>query len=239
MGPTQYGIPAVTMWFVAVESYISTLHKLVSMAYKPNNSVKQVQKILEKVAEIDRYVSKGQCKSSALRNRIQEFATFRNTLLHDLTYVKKPDYIHTFFAKNAEKMNQVDLFQGIIIALDTFTYYRHVIPDIDLMPNVFINAQFDKVDRLAQEILFPAFIEILEKRDCSTDLAFSLSPEQLGYQLSIGAKFCISHQGPTYPKDCQEQPFIVKRLLKSAEIACPIDPQLFKVPDYSRRADRE
>ena len=234
IGPTQYGIPAIAMWFVAVESYISTLYKLVCEVGKASG-IKQTQKIMEKVSEIDRYISNGIIASSALRNRLQEFVTFRNTLLHDLTYVKQPTYVHTAFAKNAEKMNQVDLFQGIMIAIDTFGYYRHVIADMDLMPNVYINAQFEQVDKLSEEILFPAFAEILEKRGVRTDLRVSLSNETLGYDINIGARMFISYDGPVYPKDCEERPFIIHRYFQVAEQARPIDPGVFKVPNYTRK----
>ncbi len=235
IGPTPYGIPSFSMWFVAVESYISTLYKLVFEAGKLTGSVEQTQMIMEKVSEIDRHISKGLVKSSNLRKRLQEFVTFRNTLLHDLTYVKQPKYSHTSFAKNAEKMNQVDLFQGILIALDTFTYYRSSITGVDLMPSVFINAQYDKVDKLAVEILFPAFEKILKERELRTDLCLTLSSEYLGHTIDVGANMYIAHTGPLYSKDCDENPFIIHKLLQAAELARPIDPDKFKVPNYKSR----
>jgi hypothetical protein len=164
IGPTQYGIPAVNMWFLSVESLISTLYKIVlgdSESTKSRGAVRQTQKLLEKAEQIDSYISGGNATLSQMRLKLTEFATFRNTLLHDLTYVKRPTYSHTIFAVRAEKMNQVDLMEAVIVAINTFRYYRGAIHNIDLLPKIFINAQFDAIDLLAEEVLFPAFSEIL------------------------------------------------------------------------------
>jgi hypothetical protein len=40
IGPTQYGIPAVNMWFLSVESMISTLYKIVKIVLDDSESTK-------------------------------------------------------------------------------------------------------------------------------------------------------------------------------------------------------
>ncbi|MDH4088703.1 MAG: hypothetical protein OEV04_16895 [Nitrospira sp.] len=239
IGPTQYGIPAVNMWFLSVESLISTLYKIVlddSESTKSRGAVRKTQKLLEKAEQIDSYISGGKATPSQMRLKLTEFATFRNTLFHDLTYVKRPTYSHTVFAVKAEKMNQVDLMQAIIVAVNTFRYYRGAIHDIDLLPKVFINAQFDAVDLLSEEVLFPAFSEILGSRQMATDLKLEFSTESLGFELDIEARILIRHDGPTFPEHNPTNPAIVHRLLTDASTRRPVDPTIFKVPDYTANA---
>lgn len=236
IGPTQYGIPAVNMWFLSVESVISTLYKIVLDDSKSLGTVKPTQKLLEKVEQIDSYISGGKATPSKMRLKLAEFATFRNTLFHDLTYVKRPTYSHTVFAVRAEKMNQVDLMEAIIVAVNTFRYYRGAIHNIDLLPKVFINAQFDAIDVLTEEVLFPAFSEILASRQMATDLKLEFSTESLDFELDIGATMLIRHDGPTFPEQKPTNPTIVHRLLADACSRRPIDPTVFKVPDYTAKA---
>lgn len=236
IGPTQYGIPAVNMWFLAVESLISTLYKIVFEHSQSKVPLKQTQKILEKAAEIDSYISGGKASKSRVRNQLAEFATFRNMLFHDLTYVKRPSYSHTVFAARAEKMNQVDLMQAVIVAVNTFRYYRATICGIDLMPKIFINAQFEAADILTNEVLFPAFLEILADREMTTDLKLQFANEVLGFELDIGAGMLIRHDGPAFPAHKPTNPAVVHRFLTDAQTSRPIDPAIFRVPDYSANA---
>jgi hypothetical protein len=78
IGPTQYGIPAVNIWFLSVESVISTLYKIVFEDSQSKAHLKQTQKILNNVAEIDSYISGGKAIASRMRNQLAEFAAFRN-----------------------------------------------------------------------------------------------------------------------------------------------------------------
>ena len=104
------------------------------------------------------------------------------------------------------------------------------------MPKVFINAQFDAVDILAEEVLFPAFSEILASRKMATDLKLEFSTESLGFELDIEARMLIRHDGPTFPEHNPTNPAIVHRLLADACTRRPIDPTIFKVPDYTSKA---
>jgi len=236
IGPTQYGIPTVNMWFLAVESVISTLYKIVFEDSQSKTPLKQTQKILDKVGDIDSYISVGKAVASRMRNQLTEFATFRNTLFHDLTHVKRPSYSHTVFAVRAEKMNQVDLMQAVIVAVNTFGYYRAAICSIDLMPKIFINAQFEAVDILAKEVLFPAFSEILVDRKMTTDLKLEFANEVLGFELDIGARMLVCYEGPTFPAQKPTKPAVVHRFLNNAQSSRPIDQSIFKVPDYTANA---
>lgn len=236
IGPTSYGIPAVNMWFLAVESLVSTLYKIVFEDSKSTTPLGRTNKILEKMSKIDSYISQGRAGPSGVRNQLAEFVAFRNMLFHDLTYVKRPSYFHTFFAVRAEKMNQVDLMQAVLVAINTFGYYRAAIRDLDLMPKIFINAQFEAVDILAKEILFPAFTEILADRKMTTALALELSSEALGFELDIGARMLVRNDGPAFPAQKSTNPPVVHRLLAEAAARRPIDTAIFKLPDYTAKA---
>ncbi|MGH9878256.1 MAG: hypothetical protein ACRD5H_11510 [Nitrososphaerales archaeon] len=201
VGGNEYCIPAISLWFQATESYISTLYKIALEDSNAKNGppVKHTEKMIEKFDEIARYFSKGSSTAPPLRNKLQEFATFRNILFHDLTMVKSPQYSHTLFAQEAEKLNEVDLFQSVVISVETFSYYRYIFKGIDLMPQIFINYQFDDLDRLANEILFPAFGELLAKKGVGTDLTLQISTDKFARESDVPITPVISYMGPTYP----------------------------------------
>lgn len=173
--------------------------------------------------------------SPSLRNQLQEFATFRNGIFHDLTLSRNTKYSHTLFTSQAEKLNEVDLFQSVQVALQVFTYYRYLFEETDFMPQIYINAQFEDLDKLANEILYPAFKEILELKGVSTALDLSvgtLPSYSRNYPIQI--RSIISHQGPLYPKVGSTSRVIAKKYLDKAVSARPIDPQKFRVPNYTR-----
>jgi hypothetical protein len=236
IGGNECCVPAISLWFQSTESYISTLYKIAQEESTAKvRTIKETRKILEKFDELNSYLSTGTSQAPQLRNRIQEFATFRNILFHDLTMVKTPQYSHTLFSRNADKLNEVDLFQSLLIAIDTFSYYRHALKGVDLMPQIYINNQFGGLDILAKEILFPSFGDILMKKGLSTKLQLAISLEIFSHEFDVTITPIISYQGPAYPIKCEVDPKITREYLKKAEEARPISSTHFKVPNYMRK----
>ncbi|ULA66885.1 MAG: hypothetical protein LZF62_170002 [Nitrospira sp.] len=234
IGGNQYCIPSISLWFQGTESYLSTLYKLATEDSRiTGRSIREKIRVVDKFDAINSYF--GTNSPLSLRSRLQEFATFRNCIFHDLTVSRIPQYAHTLFSPHAEKLNEIDLFEAIVISLEVFTNYRYTINNLNLMPQIYINARFDDLDKLASEILFPAFKEILNEKGLTTTL--TLSPQAFltdarNYELQMMAG--ISHIGPVYPNKPTGSTEITKRYVESAVAARPVGPTQFHVPNYTR-----
>lgn len=235
IGANDYCIPGVGLWFQATESYLSTIYKLaVAESTKIGRNIRPVKRLMEKFDEINQYFSTP--VSQPLRNQLQEFITFRNIIFHDLTLTKNTLYSHTLFSPRAEKLNEVDLLQSVKVAVHVFSHYRHLFRDVDLMPQIYINAQYEDLDILANEILYPVFKDILALKGVST--ALDLSPNSAhynSYNYNIQLTPIISYEGPSYPnKGVTSSPTVVEKYVTKASNSRPIDPTKFKVPNYTR-----
>ncbi|MGE0274689.1 MAG: hypothetical protein AB7G68_19170 [Nitrospiraceae bacterium] len=235
IGGNGYCLPGIGLWFQATESYLSTIYKLaVAESNNSRRSISAVKKLMEKLDQINQYFSIS--VSPTLRNQLQEFITFRNGIFHDLTLVRNTRYSHTLFSPKPEKLNEIDLFQSAAVAVRMFTYYRYLFKDVDLMPQIFINNQFDDLDRLANEILYPALKEILKLKGLGTALDLTTSSihcDPRDYDVRV--KAIISYSGPSYPNcGATSSPSVVQKYYKEASNSRPMDPENFGIPNYTR-----
>jgi hypothetical protein len=242
VGPGPFVVPGVVFWFMATESYVSTIYKTcaeIAKVMSPKQSpaghrLKKTGKIVEKLAAVKEWVV-GDCPPGPPQSRLQEFATFRNALFHDLTDTSpKTQYVHTQFAPRSEKCNQVDLFEALRVSLEIFAYFRFLFATADLMPSVLIGLAFEKIDVLAEEVLEPAFAEILAAKGFA-----NLSPHQdrviCPAELRIPLQFLIRTEGPMAPKSASsDPPLVVDKRLEQAVSDRPVDDDKFQIPNYSR-----
>lgn len=237
IGCNTYCIPAVGLWFLSTEAYISTIYKILQAHEKSTGAqaTLKTEKIVEKYSQIASYCSGKKITKPKFKNELQEFATFRNTLFHDLTLVKKPTYSHTLFSQRAEKLNEVDLIQSAIIAMNIFFYLKDLIDGIDLMPNIFISNQYEKADVLYDEVILKSFEELLSSKGLSSELSLRLTRKSLEHTVTINPMDClISYEGPSYPNPSQTKFTVVEKYFTKSREARPMDPDLFKVPNYSK-----
>jgi len=243
IGSGPFVVPAIAFWFLATESYLSTIYKAASeieaatKAQMPTHGeLRQTGKVVEKLVAIDEWVTED-TRPPAPRNRLQDFATFRNALFHDLTSFDKPrtQYAHTCFAPRAEKCNQADLFEAMRVSLEVFEFFRHLFAAADLMPSIQLGPVVEKVDTLAAEVLEPAFAEILAAKELTVQPAATERPK-CAAELRIPLQVMIRHEGPMAATRPSGQPGLaVDRRQDGAVQARPIDDKLFQPPDYSRQ----
>lgn len=159
VGPGPFVLPAVAFWFMATESYISTLYKACDAIdaglgdtheAPAGERLRKTRHLAEKAIAVKIWVA-ADCDPEPPNSRLLEFATFRNALFHDLTgFAPRTEYRHTRFALRAEKCNQIDLIEGIRISLEVFAYFRSTFAGADLMPSIQIGPGFEKVDSLVR-----------------------------------------------------------------------------------------
>jgi hypothetical protein len=241
VGPGPFVVPAIAFWFMATESYISTIYKaceeidqvLAAQAHSPaGHRLKKTRKIVEKAGAVKKWIA-DDCLPNPPQRRLQDFATFRNALFHDLTtHAPRTQYAHTRFSPRAEKCNQADLFEALRVSLDVFDYFRFLFRDADLMPSIPIGTAFEKLDKLADEVLEPAFADILAAKNLTSGTA-SQSRASCPAELRIPLQFLIRTEGPTAPAQ-NDQAFAVDRRQERALQARPVNDEMFEVPNYFR-----
>lgn len=173
--------------------------------------------------------------SNLSQARLQEFSTFRNALFHDLTTGSpRTRYAHTRFAPRAEKCNQADLFEAMRISLEVFTYFRFLFMSADLMPSIPIGTAFEKVDKLAGEVLEPAFADILASKGLTSGSAIA-SQGSCPAELRVPLQFMIRTEGAMAPTSTsRERSLAVDQYQEAAVQARPVNGDKFNVPNYFR-----
>jgi hypothetical protein len=243
VGGNPYVVPALGLWFLATESYLSTIYKVAEADHalalqgpssSPSPKPKTTQKLFEKYTAIEDYFGVVPPRPKKPRAALGEFATLRNTLFHDLTGVKKPSFSHTIFPSNVENVNEVDLMQAAMVSIDVFTYFRYLFPKTDLMPSVQVGFAFDKIDRLASEALFPAFHEIVGAKGLATNLGTKLATNTIAVQAPLPLQILMKTEGPHAPVSTVGSARVAGRLLGAATDARPVADDEFQVPNYVR-----
>jgi hypothetical protein len=242
IGCNPYVIPAIGLWFLATESFVSTLYKIARRDAELDQArvsriVSRLQplklaKFGDKLAAINEHFSHGRAVDRDLALRLGEFAAMRNALFHDLTTVKKPEFHRTRFTSHVENVNEAHLMQAAVLTIDAFGYFRHLFSTVDLMPSIQIGIAVDKLDVLAREILFPTFRDILTAKGLESDIELNpkavVSPAKATRFLGIAVKF----DGPMSPKKTADTPRISVRYVERAIASRPVDDDKFQVHTY-------
>lgn len=171
---------AISFWFLALESYLNCLLKLVCLkknidfsGYKNQNLVQRLVSLLDLLN-----INKREFNKKDILGKLNEFCLFRNELFHDRFYAKKIQFKKTMFSEIPILSNQVDTVQSILIFLEIALALRYIISGIDLMPNAIIKnssyALWEKFDVCYDGILKPALEAGLEKHKISTQLPINL-----------------------------------------------------------------
>ena len=141
IGGNQYSIPALGLWYLAAESFVSMHYKIAQLdleyatqavsLQKPPRRLVDTNKIVEKLVAVEAFYGGTGEGMDALRKQFAEFTTLRNMIFHDLTTSRQPEFAHTIFPTRVENVNEVDLLQAAIITVNVFGYFRHVFPGAD------------------------------------------------------------------------------------------------------------
>lgn len=176
---------AVGLWFMSIESYINSILRISCLAKSLSfDDIKKKDldpriKTLFDTLEINRTPF-----YSGVLQKLEEFKRYRNELFHDRTNDTPLVFHKTAFGGNPFLANQVDLMQAAVIAVQIFRSFRHVIPQLDLMPQVMITKEdsffYEKIDNLFDAVLAPYFLRSLSKHSLTSDLDLSAEAPNLG-----------------------------------------------------------
>lgn len=172
----QHSIEACNFWFLAIESYINTILKV--LCFDKNSDFNQyVTKSLSKrISSINQFL--GIQHSEFCKNfqqaRLNEFEEYRNEIFHDRNLGKKKKFNKTSFSETPNIPSFASEIQALLISLDLFEYYRYSLPEIDLMPSIVVAIDntfvFEKLDVLYNKILKPTFESSLTKHGIQTKI---------------------------------------------------------------------
>lgn len=174
---------AVGLWFISIEAYVNSILRIACLVKKASFDELKTKdfgpriKALFDILEIDRtpYYERA-------FQKLEEFKRYRNELFHDRTNDKPIEFHKTIFNGNPMYANQADVMQASAIALETYQSFRHVIPGVDLMPQIMVTKEesffYAKLDHLYHEVLRPHFLSALAKHSLtsSVDLDITAAP---------------------------------------------------------------
>ena len=171
---------AISFWFLALESYLNCLLKIVCLKkdikfslYKNQDLGKRLGSLIDLLE-----INKKAFNQSDIIGKLNEFCLFRNELFHDRYFAESVKFYKTMFSQIPVLSNQVDTFQAILIYLEVTSALRYAISGIDSMPDAIIKndayALWEKLDVCYDGILKPVLLAGLKKHNISTQLSVEL-----------------------------------------------------------------
>ncbi len=171
---------AISFWFLALESYLNCLFKLVCLkknlefkVYKSQDLGKRLSSLVD-LLELDKKVF----NENGIIGKLNEFCLFRNELFHDRHFADEVGFKKTLFSSIPVLSNQVDTFQALLIYIEITSLLRYAIPGIDFMPDAVIKndsyALWEKIDICYERVLKPSLLAGLKKHNITTHLELNL-----------------------------------------------------------------
>lgn len=175
----------VGLWFMAIESYINSILRISCLIKGMSfDDIKKKEldariKILFAILDVDKIPF-----YSGTFQKLEEFKRYRNELFHDRTNDTPLAFHKTSFSGNPFFANQVDVMQAAVVAMQVFNSFRHVVPRIDLMPQVMVTKEdsffYEKVDALFSQVLCPYFQKCLSKHTLTSSVDLHINVTRLG-----------------------------------------------------------
>lgn len=242
---TDYSINAIGFWFFAIESFVNTIWKVISVI-DSRADFKSIRKweLSKRISELLEFldVDREAFYKGGSYARLNEFIQFRNDIFHDRQHGVLIDYKKTIFSKVPPLVNQVDAMQSMIIAIEVFSYLRYVFSGLDIMPQVIYfpnnTKAFNKVDLMYDLIVKPSFMEILKKHQLESDLDLSYSKEVFArtkyFDIYDIAFLIKAEKGIDFRFSSEQSEILLNHNKKLAESdRVPFDQ--FRLPSYGKR----
>ena len=93
----------------------------------------------------------------------------------------------------------------------------------------------ENLDVLVEEVLFPAFQEILREKGMTTSLKLEVDGATSRASARYPLVMAVFHNGPMAPRPVPAAPRIAQRFMEEAIAARPVDPDKFTIPSYERK----
>lgn len=244
LGGSPNVIPAIGTWFLATESYLSTLFESTALLARAGYDaphllprIEAARRIGDKFLVIEDTHATPASKDAHIHRRLDEFAAVRNMIFHARNPAPSHRFHHTSFASRIDQLNESDVVQAAIIAVEVFDYFRYIFKTADMMASLYVGLAVEKADVLLEEVILPAYSTILDALGMRSDLASSWTRHSVEPRAVIPIQFLIKAIPETHdqsPKQAPSQPLIVREVFDKAVAARPVDEDKFHVPSYMR-----
>lgn len=173
-------LPAISMWFLAVDSFFNSLLKITCLKVGINYLGVMVIPLSAKYQLLVQHLSveADSTLQLILYKKIKDLETFNAYTPHDVFEEEKPKYLVAQFSTSSMLVNQADNILALIIAYEVFEAFRFVITGLDLMPSISLMTKekklvFEKFGVLVHKVILPAFKDILMKHKLTTKIDLS------------------------------------------------------------------
>lgn len=238
----------VAYLFLSVESYIMDILKIISIDLgekfkdlKKGSLSVRYMRIIHRLGyknndDISRELNKQIIK------KLDVFSDIRHSIFHNNQLSENIKCNSTFFSKKIHELNQIDVIQSIIIAIDIFNIFRFSINNLDIMPLIAIESNhgdifWEKFDIMYNDIIKPCFMSVLKKHGLSTDLNLKVSGFNLPESKKIKQQWkVIIKAKPDIRFDFDKHPTtIVADMMNNQKKKYEEIPEQFALPDYTNR----
>ncbi|AGK96693.1 hypothetical protein [Clostridium pasteurianum] len=236
---------AIAQWFIAIESYISSILKIACIKKTEYDfnvlKKKQLKERISKLIELLGFDKDEIYKNNININKLNEFCCFRNELFHDRYNNNEQIYKHTKFSNNVYMLNQVDVIQALIISLEILNLFRFCFVNLDLMPSIVISLGdtfiYEKLDVLYKKLILPCWLDVLDKHKLTSDIETTLKVTYLpitnAFDSSDISLIIKANSEINYGFELNRTSICKNRFERLKE-KYHIDEGSFQIPNYSR-----
>lgn len=171
-------VSAITMWYLSLNSFIDSLLKVFLLRSGIMIESNSLPSLADRYLFIINILSHEVLDSEKnILEKLSDISLFYQNLHLDLKDESKLVFKTANFSSNPFFINQIDVFQCMMIALEVFERLRFVIKGIDMMPNITVQTAsgkvvFEKLSVLHKNAMVPIFTDILSKHKLETKLKY-------------------------------------------------------------------
>ena len=174
--------------FASLEIFFSTLHKICFFFYKEptipsdERGMKKIfnKDFLLKINDIFDYaqINSQDYKSAEYYKKLKEFQDVRNYIVHGNIGKIKTKF--STFTDVPLTINYNDIVEAMYLIINTMDYFRYIIPNADLMPDVRVIIKqgndhtifWKKLDVIIENIINPMYKNILLKHNLTSSIEY-------------------------------------------------------------------
>lgn len=170
-------LPAISMWFQSIHSFLNSLLQLNCL--KRGENFEQLNQYSLEVKYnhlLSQFGIVLTGKEHVLQEMLSDFSSFELASRRSFINEEQKKYHKAKFSGRPMQLNQADVLQCMVIAVEVFQSFRFTIAGLDLMPCISIQVTdhvvFDRLDLLFRSVIIPSVRDILAKQKLTLDLEF-------------------------------------------------------------------
>ncbi|KFF05791.1 hypothetical protein [Flavobacterium reichenbachii] len=170
-------VPALNMWYLSVNSFLETILKILSLKTGITDNYSDMTIEVKYRRILNMLLLENSILEDKLYDKLSDFTLIHKNLHMDLNDKNKLLFKTANFSPKPFFINQIDVIQSMMIAVEIFQNFRFIFEGLDLMPNIPILTQtekcvFEKLSVLQSNVIVPIINDILSKHKIKTKLIY-------------------------------------------------------------------